>query len=146
MDARVNAADAQGRICLGLQQDLADHGRRRGLSVRSADGDGHVVVPHQLAEELSSGQRWNALLLNGDIFWIVRADGCGQYGAVDAVLYVFSLLAVINLNSLLLEARAEVALCAVGAGDAKACVCKNLRKAAHADAADAYEVDGNGLL
>ena len=46
VDSRVDASNRKRRVLFTLEQDLADHGSRRRFSVRSADRDGHVVIPH----------------------------------------------------------------------------------------------------
>lgn len=113
-------------------------------------GSGHchrgLVIAHQLSQELCPGKHGDAPLLRGSVFGIVRMDG----GSVDNHLAVLRnigrFLADEDLSPQGRKMIRESRSVAVRARHRKAFFQKNLGEAAHTDAADADEMNGNGSM
>ena len=142
------AVDAPAHHHGGVEAARAQHRRHhrggRGLAVGARDRDA-VLEPHQLGEHLGArDDRDAALARRVDLHVVARHRG----GVDDDVraLHVGGLVAGEDLGAQPLEPLHRVAAPQVGAGDAVAEVEQHLGDAAHADAADAHEVDVLVLL
>ncbi len=146
-DVLQDAADGQGGIQARAQQDLAHHGGGSGLAVGAADGDGGLVMLHDLAQKLAPGEAGEEPGVGLLIFRIVRVDGGGEDHAVNppGLGHIFGPLSIEYGNPLCLQHLGGGAGGAVGAADLEARVLQQQRHAGHADAADAHEVEGRGM-
>ncbi len=139
-DRFIDTADGKCRIGLVLQKDPGDHGGGGSLAVGAADGNGHLVIFHHLAQKLRTGQGRDAQSAGGSQFRIVGTNRAGIDDQVDVCRDILRLLAVMHDGALLLQRVCERGRGPVGAGYAKALRQKDLCQAAHADAADADEI------
>ena len=71
---RQHAAQNDRRVLPGFQQYLGDHGRGRGLAMRSGDGDADLSG-HQYAQEISALEHRYAIGPRSDQLRIVGRDG-----------------------------------------------------------------------
>ena len=110
-----------------------------GLAVRAGDGDA-AFQPHQLGQHLGAPHHRQALRARGDQFGIVALDGGGHHHHVGAV-EVLGLVADGDLDALVAQALDVGAVGDVRAVHGVAEIGQHLGDAAHADAADADEVD-----
>lgn len=139
-DRFVDTADGKRRIGLVLQKDLGDHGGGGSLAVGAADGNGHLVIFHHLAQKLRTGQGRDVQAAGGTKLRIVGTDRAGIDDQVDVCRDILRLLAVVHDGALLLQRVCERGRGPVGAGNAKALRQKDLCQTAHADTADADEI------
>ncbi len=136
-------ADQEGRILAGLGQDAGDQARRRRLAVRAGNRD-RVPEAHQLGEHLrTSHHRQPQLAGRGDL----GVGGIDRAGHDDEIRIADVIAAVSDED---LRAEATQALCdagvlQVGTLHRVAEIQQHLGDAAHADAADADEVDAIDL-
>ena len=112
----------------------------------SGYGDGGLVVGHELAQEIGSGHHGDALFHSGFIFGIVRMDGCGVDHEIRTVLNVVCALTVINRGAAAGQKVGQGGLFGIRTGYGEMGCQQDLCQAAHADSADADEMDMNGLL
>ena len=133
------AAHHHGGIEPARAEHRGDEGRRRGLAVGARDGDA-VLEPHELGEHLRPRDDGDAALARHLHLDVVGGDGGRVHDDVRA-LDVGGLVPGEDLGAEALEPLDGVVAPGVGAGDAIAQVEQHLGDAAHADAADAHEVD-----
>ncbi len=136
-----DTSDRDGRIGVCREQDLADHGGGRGLSVRAGNCDGLIVIVHDLTEQLGACQHRDMLLLCSLPLRIILADRRSVYNKINAVYNVIGTLSVKNLNAFLVEMACQIRFLGIGTGYGKSFLCQDLGETAHADAADADEVN-----
>ncbi len=94
------AADGQSGIQVSLEQNLADHGGGSGLAMGAADGNGHLVIFHNLSHKLSPGEAGKLFFMGGNVFGIIRKNGAGKNHAIDGVSHIFGALSIKYLNPL----------------------------------------------
>ena len=138
---------------VGVDDAAVDHGRIEpagveqrghqrgggGLAVGAGDGDARFQ-PHQLGQHFGAPHHRQALGARGDQLGIILLDGGGHHHHVGAV-DVLRLVADGDLDALVAQPLDVTALGDVGAGDGVAEINEHLGDAAHADAADADEMD-----
>ncbi len=138
------AADHHGGIEAARSQHRGHHGGGSGLAVGARDRDA-VLEPHQLREHLGPRDHRDAALTRGRYFHVVarhRRGGDHHVRPLDLRRRVPH----VDLGSQPLEPLHRLAAPGVGAGDPVAEREQDLGDAAHADAADAHEVDVLVLL
>ncbi len=103
---------------------------------------------HDLAQKLAPGEAREEPGVGLLIFRIVRVDGGGEDHAVNppGLGHIFGPLSIEYGNPLCLQHLGGGAGGAVGAADLEARVLQQQRHAGHADAADAHEVEGRGMV
>ena len=86
----------------------------------TGNGDGFLIVIHNLTKQLSTGKHRNALSLSLNEFRIVLVDSsCVDY-KLDAGDDVFSLLAIEDFDALALKKICEFGFSGVRTGDSEA--------------------------
>ena len=134
-----DAAVDHGRIeARGIEQRRHQRGGR-GLAVGAGDGDA-AFQPHQLGQHLGAPHHRQPLLARGDKFGIVALDRRRHHqhlGAVD----VGGLVTDEDLGALVAQPLDVGVVGGVGALHRVAEIDQHLGDAAHADAADADEMD-----
>ncbi len=108
----------------------------------AADGDGSLIVSHDLSQELCPGQAGNMLLMGGNVFRIIWMNGTGEDDAVNIIRYIVFSMAIEYGNTLHFQVSRQFTLCAVRAGYPETGICQDLGQSAHADAAYAHKVEG----
>ena len=103
-------------------------------------GDGTAVICHDLSQKLRSGQHGKLPALGLGKFRVFGMDRGGVDHQVDIRCDVPGLLGIGNSGSQRFQMLCQRRFSAVGAGDGKAFLQKDLGQAAHADAADADEM------
>ena len=123
----------------GVQQGR-DHGGRRRLAVGAADADRELQT-HQLGQHLGAAHQRNAAFARHDQFRVRRLDRRGIDHRRDALGHMGGVVADVDAGAQLLEPLGVGAGLGVRAGHLIADLQHDLGDAAHADAADADEVD-----
>src|SRR6266478_3722773 len=145
-------AEARGRACLvdfpaddkrGVKmrrrQHRGDDGGRSGLAVSTRYGNS-VFQAHQLGEHLRARDDRNFHLVRFDDFRVIGLHGGGSYDYVRAV-GIRSLVTFVHGGAEILETLGNRGRLGVRAGDRIAERQKHFGDAAHANAADTYEVN-----
>ena len=138
------AAHHHGGIEAARAQHRGHHRGGGGLAVGARDRDA-VLQPHQLGEHLGPRDDRDAALTCGRYFHVVARHRGGVDDHVRP-LHVGGGVALVDLGPQPLEPLHRLAAPGVGAGDPVAEREQDLGDAAHADAADAHEVDVLVLL
>ena len=134
-----DAAVDHGRIEIRGIEQRRDERRRRGLAVGAGDGDA-AFQPHQLGQHLGAAHHRQALLAGGNEFRVVALDRRRHHQHLGAV-EVLRLVADGDLGALVAQPLDVGVVARVRALHRIAEVDQHLGDAAHADAADANEMD-----
>ena len=145
-DSLIDTADGQGRVRIGVQQDLGQHGSRGCFAMRAAYGDGDFVVFHHLSEQLCSCEKRNAQFIASDKFRIILSDGARVYDKVGGGCEIFLFLTIIYGSAFFAEGFGKRGFLPVGTGYPETFRKKNFGKTAHADTADAHEKNMNRMI
>ena len=133
------AADHHGRIEAARGQHGCHHRSRRRLAVHAGDGDA-VLQPHQLGQHFGALNHRNVQLVGFGDFGILRGNrgtGDHHFGAGD----VFGAMSLKDRGAQTGQPLRHGGTLQVGAGNFVAEIEQHLGNAAHADAADAYEMN-----
>ncbi len=136
-------ADHRRRIQPGAFQHQRDHRRRRRFPVRARDRDG-VAQTHELGEHLGARNDGDLPPLRFDDLGVPRPNRRRDHDDVGAS-HVFRRMPVRHLDAQGHQAVGHVRLPGVGAGHDEPEVREQLGDPAHADAADADEMDAPRL-
>ncbi len=133
------AADDESGIKMRSGQNGRNDGGGGGFSVGAGDGDA-VFQAHQFREHFRARDHRNFHFVRFDDFGIAGGDGGGSDHHVSAV-DVDGFVGVENRGAKFGEAFGDRRRLAVGAGNGVAESEQHFGDAAHADAADAHQVD-----
>ena len=134
-------ADDGGRIEAGPVQHQRHHRRRRGLAVRAGDGN-PVLEPHELGQHLGARDDGNRPRAGLDDLGIRRTDGGRHDDDVGVVDLRRGEMTFEYADPERHEAIASPPTsCSVRAGHGVAEIGQHFRNPAHADPADAHEVN-----
>src|SRR5579884_491050 len=144
--ARVAAAhrrdapsDDNSGIHAGVAEDGGDHRRSRGFAVAAGDGDA-VFETHQLGQQLAPGNDRNAEPLRLENLGVMGIDG-GTDHQRAGVADVFRRVSFVHAGAKFLKALGNGGQLRVGAADLISEVEQHFGDTAHADPADAGEVE-----
>ena len=140
MNSRKNTANGNGWIRICGQQNMGYHRSCGGLAVGTGYGNRQLIISHQLAQKLSTGQHWKASSDAFCIFWIIRMNRSGINHQIDTVFDIFGFLSVENLCSGGSQPFGQVGFSTVRTRYRETTIQKNSSQTAHADAADSDEM------
>ena len=141
------SADDEGRVFAGFDHDLGQHGRRRGLSVGTADADAVLVHSGDGTEEIGTLKARDAGCLCGHQLRIVLEDGDGVDDDIRSAEFdVLCLLTEDDLRSESAEFVDIVSGIVVGAGHMVPVGEQDLCQRRHAGTADPDEMDSFGCF
>ena len=86
----------------------------------TGNGNGFLIVIHNLTKQLGAGKHRNALSLSFNEFRIVLMDSSCVYYKLDARDDVFSLLTIEDFDALALKKICELGFSGVRTGDSEA--------------------------
>ena len=131
-------ADGDGRILAGLHQDVGYHGRGGGLAVGSGYGHTVLIVVHQLAQELRTGQHRDIMGQCVGVLRIVLEDGgrIDHEGDVRVVLHILFGMLRVDRDPLLPQIVAVFGRNRVRTGHREAFLVQETCQTAHAGPAD----------
>ncbi len=145
-DRGQDAAHGDGGVTAAFQQDVGDHGCGRGLAVGAGDGDGHLIIGHDLPQEFGAGQHGDSIFHGTGVLRVIRVDsGCVDHQA-DAAAYVGGALSDLDAGPFFGEPFGQGALFCIGAGDCETVLQQDLGQSAHADPPDADEMHVYGMV
>ena len=99
------------------------------------------VIPHQLSQKLRPCQDRKAAPNRLCIFRIIRMNRRGIDDSIDIICNIFRLLAIGNPRPMALQLICQFGFMGIRSGNLKSAFQKDLRKSAHADAADPNKVN-----
>ena len=132
-------ADHRGRVDAAMGQDRRHHAGGGGLAVGAGDGD-PIFHPHQFGQHFGTRDDGDQPAVGFEDFGVVGPHRGRGHHHVD-VGEVLAAVAITDRSAQLTEAPGDLALFEVGTGHLVAEIDEHLGDAAHADAADADEVD-----
>ena len=145
-DRGKNSANSDGRIGFSSKKNLTDHGSCGCFAVGSGNGNGIVVVVHDLSKQFCTGEHWQSLGSGLCKFRIIRMDcGCVD-NQINAGNDIFSTLSIKNLCTFGCEHAGKIGFFCIGPGNRKAFFQKNFSESAHADSANSDKVNMNGVI
>ncbi len=137
------ASHHDGGIQPGVTEDGGQHGGGGSLAVAAGHGDAELQA-HQLGQQLATGNHRNLEAAGFLNLGVVLADGGADHQGLGSG-EVGRGVAFENAGAQLAEAVGDGGQLEVGAADGETQVQEHLGDAAHADAADAGEVQVLGL-
>ena len=140
MNSRKNTANGNGWIRICGQQNMGYHRSRGGLAMGTGYGNRQLIISHQLAQKLSTGQHWKASSDAFCIFWIIRMNRSGINHQIYSILNILRFLTVENLCPGGSQPFGQIGFPAVRTGYGEAAIQKNSSQTTHADAADSDEM------
>ena len=129
-----------GRIGVRRYQNLRDHGRGRGLSVRTAHADSGRAAVHQLPEQLRAFDFRDAEARGFHALFVIGRDRNGVHDQIG-VLHVFFMMADGDGDSHRAQTLGRVGLKIITAGEGISLFMQHTRQPAHAAAADPDHMD-----
>ena len=133
------AADDVGRIHPRFAENAGDQAGGGGLAVGAGNGDA-ALQPHQFGQHQCARHDGDFLLARGDDFGIGFLHGSRSHHRIG-VGDVFAGMVVMDARAQTCQPLRHRVVGQIGAGYCIAQVQQHLGDAAHADAADAHEVD-----
>ena len=133
------AADHDGGVPLGGQEDVGTHGGSRGFAVGACHAQGVLVVAHNGAPGLSPFKDGDTGSPGGGNLGVVVVDGGGTDDAVCS-LYALGQVANDHGNAQRAQMGHRCALVEIGAGDVYPCAVEHLAQRRHGHAADAHQM------